>query len=88
RVDRSLVEGDVDAAKSGDYTALASDDNAIHRFNAAATLTLSAAATLGANWHYAVIADGGDVTIDPNGLETIDGAATLVLKDGYSVEII
>ncbi|KPH10301.1 hypothetical protein CO657_04010 [Rhizobium acidisoli] len=76
------------AVKSGDYTALASDDNAVHRFTAAATLTLTAAATLGANWHYCVIADGGDVTIDPNGAETIDGAATLILKDGYSVEII
>ncbi|ANL64858.1 hypothetical protein AMC82_CH01164 [Rhizobium phaseoli] len=76
------------AAKSGDYTALASDDNAVHRFTAAATLTLSAAATLGANWHYCIIADGGDVTIDPSGLETVDGAATLVLKNGYSVEII
>ncbi|MBX4908349.1 MULTISPECIES: hypothetical protein [Rhizobium] len=75
------------AAKSGDYTALASDDNAVHRFTAAATLTLSAAATLGANWHYCVIADGGDVTIDPAGSETIDGAATLVLKKGYSVNI-
>ncbi|NYJ15170.1 hypothetical protein GGI64_006275 [Rhizobium leguminosarum] len=76
------------AVKSGDYTALASDDNAVHRFTSAATLTLTAAATLGANWHYCVIADGGDVTIDPNGSETIDGAATLILKDGYSVEII
>ncbi|MBY5337142.1 hypothetical protein HFO99_25070 [Rhizobium leguminosarum] len=87
-VDVAFDKASVYAAKSGDYTALASDDNAIHRFTAAATLTLTAAATLGANWHYAVIADGGDVTIDPNGSETIDGAATLVLKDGYSVEII
>ncbi|MBB2671065.1 UNVERIFIED_ORG: hypothetical protein GGE44_000606 [Rhizobium esperanzae] len=87
-VDITFDKASVYAAKSGDYTALASDDNAVHRFTAAATLTLTAAATLGANWHYCVIADGGDVTIDPNGLETIDGAATLVLKDGYSVEII
>ncbi|WP_434732896.1 hypothetical protein NL154_15080 [Rhizobium sp. YTUHZ044] len=76
------------AAKSGDYTALASDDNAVHRFTAAATLTLTAAATLGANWHYLVIADGGDVTVDPNGAETIDGAATLVVKSGYSALIV
>ncbi|MGZ2379129.1 hypothetical protein [Rhizobium brockwellii] len=87
-VDVAFDKASVYAAKSGDYTALASDDNAIHRFTAAATLTLTAAATLGANWHYAVIADGGDVTIDPNGAETIDGAATLVIKNGYSVEII
>lgn len=87
-VDVAFDKASVYAAKSGDYTALASDDNAIHRFTAAATLTLSAATTLGANWHYCVIADGGDVTIDPNGAETIDGVATLVIKNGYSVEII
>ncbi|MEB3045335.1 hypothetical protein [Rhizobium mulingense] len=87
-VDVVFDKASVYAAKSGDYTALAPDDNAVHRFTAPATLTLTAAATLGANWHYCIIADGGDVTIDPNGSETIDGAATLVLKDGYSVEII
>ncbi|MBY5442112.1 hypothetical protein HFO93_01145 [Rhizobium leguminosarum] len=76
------------AAKAGDYTALASDNNAVHRFTAAAIVTLTAAATLGANWHYAIIADGGDVTIDPNGAETIDGAATLLVPNGYSVFII
>ncbi|WP_049734549.1 hypothetical protein [Rhizobium ecuadorense] len=87
-VDIAFDQDLVYAAKSGDYTALASDDNAIHRFTAAATLTLTAAATLGANWHYCVIADGGDVTIDPNGLETIDGAATLVVPNGYSTFIV
>ncbi|PCK78974.1 hypothetical protein [Rhizobium sophoriradicis] len=87
-VDVVFDKASVYAAKSGDYIALASDDNAVHRFTAVATLTLTAAATLGANWHYCVIADGGDVTIDPSGSETIDGAATLVLKNGYSVEII
>ncbi|WP_261320468.1 hypothetical protein [Rhizobium leguminosarum] len=70
------------AAKAGNYTALASDDNAVHRFTANATLSLTAAATLAANWHYTVIADGGDVTIDPNGSETIDGAATLFVPNG------
>ncbi|MBX5195529.1 hypothetical protein HJB82_09320 [Rhizobium sp. NZLR10] len=83
-VDVAFDQDLVYAAKSGDYTALASDDNAVHRFTAAATLTLTAAATLGANWHYCVIADGGDVTIDPNASETIDGAATLVVPNGYS----
>ncbi|MBX5084148.1 hypothetical protein HJB56_15465 [Rhizobium lentis] len=87
-VDVAFEKASVYAAKSGDYTVLASDDNAVHRFTASATLTLSAAATLGANWHYCVIADGGDVTIDPGGSETIDGASTLVVKHGYSVNII
>ncbi|MBB2754708.1 UNVERIFIED_ORG: hypothetical protein GGI57_005444 [Rhizobium aethiopicum] len=87
-VDVAFDQDLVYAAKSGDYTALASDDNAIHRFTAAATLTLTAAATLGANWHYCVIADGGDVTVDPNGTETIDGAATLVVPNGYSTFVV
>ncbi|MEF3133015.1 hypothetical protein OS035_16265 [Rhizobium sp. 268] len=76
------------ATKTGDYTALAADDNAVHRFTAAATLTLTAAATLGSGWHYVVIADGADVTIDPSGAETIDGAATLVVPNGYSTTIV
>ena len=80
--------GVVYAAKSGNYTAVATDNNAVHRYTAAATVTLTAAATLGANWHYTIIADGGDVTIDPNGAETIDGAATLVVPNGYSLLVI
>lgn len=76
------------AAKSGAYTALETDNAAILRFTAAATLSLTAAATLGANWHIIVIADGGDVTVDPNSSETIDGASTLVVSNGYSVEIV
>ncbi|ANL48642.1 hypothetical protein AMC87_CH04021 [Rhizobium phaseoli] len=87
-VDIAFDSDMVYAAKSGDYTALAADDNAVHRFTATATVTLTAAATLGANWHYCVVAGGGDVTIDPNGAETIDGAATLVVPNGYSAFII
>ncbi|MGO8154416.1 hypothetical protein AB9F36_31795 [Rhizobium leguminosarum] len=87
-VDVSFDQAMIYAAKSGDYTALASDNNAVHRFTAAAIVTLTAAATLGASWHYCVIADGGDVTIDPNGAETVDGAASLLVPNGYSVFII
>ncbi|NNU67015.1 hypothetical protein FE844_000010 [Rhizobium indicum] len=87
-VDVTFDHAMVYAAKSGDYTAVAADDNAVHRFTAAATVTLTAAATLVASWHYVVIADGGDVTIDPNGSETIDGATTLVVPNGYSAFII
>lgn len=76
------------ASKAINYTALAADNNAVHRYSATATVSLTAAATLGANWHYTVIADGGDVTIDPNGAETIDGAATLVIPSGSAAHII
>lgn len=81
-VDVSFDQALVYAAKSGDYTALASDNNAAHRFTANATLTLTAAATLGASWHYTILADGGGVTIDPNASETIDGATTLFIPNG------
>ncbi|MBB4505980.1 hypothetical protein [Rhizobium leguminosarum] len=89
----AILRRDVDgkvvyAAKSGSYIALATDNNAVHRYTATATVTLTAAATLGANWHYTVVADGADVTIDPNGAETIDGAATLVVPNGYSAFIV
>jgi hypothetical protein len=76
------------AVKVANYTAVANDNNAVHRYTAAATVTLTAAATLGVNWHYTVIADGADVTIDPNGAETIDGAATLIVPNGSAVDII
>ena len=64
-VDRAMIY----AAKSADYLAVEADDNAVIRFTAAATLSLTAAATLGANWHVTVTAAGGDVVIDPNGSE-------------------
>jgi len=86
---RAGVDGKVVyAAKAGNYTALAVDNNAVHRYTATATVTLTAAATLGANWHYTVIADGADVTIDPNGAETINGVATLRVPDGSYATII
>nr|WP_260692927.1 hypothetical protein [Rhizobium laguerreae] len=89
----AILRRDVDgkvvyAAKSGGYTALATDNNAVHRYTATATVTLTAAATLGTDWHYTVIADGADVTINPNGAETIDGAATLLVPSGYSAFIV
>lgn len=80
---RSGVDGEVAyVTKSGNYTAVADDNNAFLRFSAAATLTLTAAATLGTNWHILVVANGGDVTIDPNSSETIDGKTTLTVRDG------
>ncbi|WP_244598850.1 hypothetical protein [Rhizobium tubonense] len=76
------------AAKSANYTALLADNNAVHRFTAAATVALTAAATLGANWHYTVVANGADVTIDPNSTETINGLLTLIVPNGTSAQII
>jgi hypothetical protein len=86
---RSGVDGEVVyAAKSSGYTAVANDNNAILRFTASATLSLTAAATLATNWHITVMAQGGDVTIDPNASETINGATTLLVRDGQAAFIV
>jgi hypothetical protein len=75
-----LDAAQVYAVKTGDYTALAADNNAFHNFTGATpTLSLTAAATLGANWHYDGYASGGPVIIDPSGAELINGAATITV---------
>lgn len=84
----SLDNKTVYATKSGNYTALANDNNAIHYYTATATVSLTAAATLGANWHYTVVANGAAVTIDPNASETINGSTTLIVPNGTTATII
>lgn len=74
-------------AKSADYTPVANDNTSLIRGTAALTLNLTAAATLGNQWFIAVMADGGAVTVDPNGAETINGSATLTIADGESALI-
>lgn len=63
-------------------TLTASHRTQLVRCTAALTLDLTAAATLTSTWWCMVRADGGAVTIDPNGSETVDGAATLTILDG------
>lgn len=75
-------------SKSANYTAVAADNNAVIRMTAGGTLSLTAAATLGAGWHCWVMADGIAVIIDPNSSETINGAATVTIPDGYSTLVI
>lgn len=89
----AILRGDLDngtvfVTKSAGYTAVAGDNNTFYEFTATATLALTAAATLAADWHMTVFANGGVVTIDPNGAETINGAASLVLADGDAAIII
>lgn len=71
-------------SKSSAYTAVAGDRSKVIRCTATMTLSLTAAATLGDGWFAHVVADGGAVTVDPDGSETIDGSATLALADGGS----
>lgn len=89
----AILRRDVDgrmtiASKSAGYTAVLNDNNTLIRFSAAATLSLTAAATLGSGWHCLVMADGGAVVIDPNSSETINGATTITIPDGYSTLVI
>lgn len=76
------------AAKSANYTAVLADSHATHRFTAAATVALTAAVTLGASWDYTVVAQGGDVVIDPNASETINGQLTLTVPNGTTAKIV
>lgn len=74
--------------KGAAYTALLADAGDLIVSTASFTLSLTAAATLGDGWFIGVKAETGAVTIDPDGAETIDGAATLVLAQGDSGRIV
>lgn len=76
------------SSKSGNYTAVAADRGDLLHFTAAATLSLTAAATLTAGWTIMVRARGGDVIVDPDSAELINGNATLKITDGLSAIII
>jgi hypothetical protein len=74
--------------KSANYTMLAGDKGSEINFTAAGvTLNLLAAATAGNGAVIGVrnVAGSGDVTIDPNGAETLDGLATRLLRPGDCV---
>lgn len=75
-------------SKSSGATAAKTDHAQFWDFSAAATLALTAAATLTTGWALYVKATGGNVTIDPNGSETIDGSTTKILTVGQSCLII
>ncbi|MBM3272837.1 hypothetical protein FJY94_06265, partial [Candidatus Kaiserbacteria bacterium] len=70
------------SAKATAYTVAVADNTVLFNCTASLTLALTAAATLGNSHFFAVLANGGDVTIDPNGAETINGAATLSVPNG------
>ncbi|WP_374656108.1 hypothetical protein [Dongia sp.] len=76
------------SAKSAAYAMLATDKGSEINFTAAgATFSLLAAATAGNGGIVAVrnSAASGDITIDPNGSETLDGLATRLLRPGDAV---
>jgi hypothetical protein len=67
---------------SGTVIQAAADRNNLMRFTATTTYDLLPAATATNDFHVTVLADGGDVTLDPSGAETINGVASLVIPDG------
>jgi len=75
---------------SGNYTAGVSDRAKAYVWTGGAgTLSLTAAPSLGNDWFLQVRNGGtGDLTIDPNSSELINGATTLVLSPGDSCIII
>lgn len=78
------------STKNGAYTVVANDRaGTIVWTGGVGTFTLTAAATLTDGW-YALFANqgSGNLTIDPNGAETIDGDATLTLSPEESCFII
>ncbi|MBY3524928.1 hypothetical protein HFN72_02875 [Rhizobium laguerreae] len=84
-----VLKGRIDyAEKSGNYLAVAADAGTTLRFTATATLSLTASATLASGWSVEVFAYGGDVTITPNGTETINGIAIpLMVNQGRKLTL-
>ena len=74
--------------KTGTYTVVAGDNMTTINCTTALTLNLTAAATLGNQHMFLVVANGGAVTVDPDGAETVNGSATVVIADGSSVFVI
>jgi hypothetical protein len=74
-------------SRAAGYTAVKADHNQVSLFTASATLGLTAAATLTNGWEHTVIASGGDVTIDPNASETINGLTTIIVLNGQRAVI-
>ncbi|MGJ7039140.1 hypothetical protein J2Y63_002395 [Shinella sp. BE166] len=72
------------AAKDTAYTAVKADHNQLIEFSEEATLTTSSAATLTDGWQCKVYAQGGAVTINPNGSETVNGEEFIALTVGSS----
>lgn len=76
-------------SKSGAYTVAAGDVDCTIKCTGTFTLSLLAAASAGDGFVFAVRnISTGSITIDPNGAEQIDGAATVVLAPGESCHVV
>lgn len=77
------------AAKTAAYTVVVGDRGKVLNCSGTWTLSLPPAATAGAGFSFAMCNSGtGTITIDPSGVELVDGAATAVLAAGRAALII
>jgi len=81
------------ANKTGAYTVISSDSNAIINCTSGTfTVSLTAAASLGSGFNCSIWNTSNTstdaITIDPAGAETIDGIATLLLRVGEGLDIV
>lgn len=76
--------------KTAAYTVVSGDNGTIINCTSGTfTVSLTAAATLGSGFNVTIWNTGtGAITIDPNASETIDGVATLVLRQGEGTQVI
>mgnify|MGYP003624773482 CR=1 FL=1 len=80
-------------AKTSAYTVVAADLGKVINCTANTfTVSLTAASTLGAGFNVIIwntsATSGHAITIDPNGSETIDGLATLILRRGEGMQVV
>lgn len=68
--------------KAGSFAPGVTDNLSVFNVSVAATVSPVACATLGNGWVTGYFANGGDLLVDPNGAETINGVATLVVPSG------
>lgn len=72
-----------ESSKSTTYTLASGDLGTILRLTSTWTLAFTAAATLGAGWWCYLSNEGtGDITLDPNSTEQIDGLTSYVMYPG------
>jgi microcystin-dependent protein len=69
-------------SKSGGYGPAVTDNASVLRCTTGLTLTLATVATYGNGYELVIVADGGDVTLTPNGTEKINGQGTFVIPNG------
>lgn len=74
--------------EAGNYTIVAADDGAAIQFTSTATASFDPVADLGSAFSVSIwAAFGATVTLDPDGSETINGSATLILQPGQKADV-